>query len=66
MKKIAIIGSGSWGVALSIHLANMGHMVKIWSFAEDEAELINKKENVNFYQKLYYHKILLVIQILKR
>ena len=48
MKKIAIIGSGSWGVALSIHLANMGHMVKIWSFAEDEAELINKKRKCKF------------------
>lgn len=48
MKKIAIIGSGSWGVALSIHLANIGHMVKIWSFAEDEAELINKKRKCKF------------------
>ena len=24
MKKIAVIGSGSWGVALAIHLASMG------------------------------------------
>ena len=32
MNNIAIIGSGSWGVALATHLANMGHNVKIWSF----------------------------------
>ena len=32
MKKIAIIGSGSWGVALAIHLASIGHKVKIWSY----------------------------------
>ena len=41
MKKIAIIGSGSWGVALAIHLAKMGHLVKIWSGMEEEANLIN-------------------------
>ena len=41
MKKIAIIGSGSWGVALGIHLAKMGHDVKIWSFVQEEADLIN-------------------------
>lgn len=32
MKKICIIGSGSWGVALAIHTAKMGNQVKIWSF----------------------------------
>lgn len=48
MKKIAVIGSGSWGVALSMHLASMGHIVKIWSFAEEEANLINKEKKCVF------------------
>ena len=48
MKKIAVIGSGSWGVALSMHLASMGHIVKIWSFAEEEANLINKERKCVF------------------
>ena len=48
MKKIAVIGSGSWGVALSMHLASMGHTVKIWSFAEEEANLINKERKCKF------------------
>lgn len=48
MKKIAVIGSGSWGVALSIHLASMGHQVKIWSFAEEEANLINNDRKCMF------------------
>ncbi len=48
MKTIAVIGSGSWGVALSIHLANMGHTVKIWSFAEEEANLINQEKKCKF------------------
>jgi len=48
MKKIAIIGSGSWGVALGIHLAKMGHSIKIWSFAEEEANLINNEKKCKF------------------
>lgn len=48
LKTIAVIGSGSWGVALSLHLANMGHTVKIWSFAEEEANLINQERKCKF------------------
>lgn len=48
MKTIAIIGSGSWGVALAIHLAKMGHQVKIWSFAKEEADLINNEKKCKF------------------
>ena len=47
MKKIAIIGSGSWGVALAIHLASIGNKVKIWSYEEEEKRL---KKGVCFYQ----------------
>lgn len=48
MKKICIIGSGSWGAALAIHAAKMGHEVKLWSFSEDEKELINKEHKCKF------------------
>ena len=48
MRKIAIIGSGSWGAALAIHAANLGHEVKLWSFSEDEKELINKEHKCKF------------------
>ncbi len=51
MKKIAIIGSGSWGVALGIYLAGQGHEVKIWSFAEDERDLINNERKCKFLPK---------------
>ena len=34
MKTIAIIGSGSWGAALAIHLAKLGNKVKLWAFSE--------------------------------
>ena len=48
MKNIAIIGSGSWWVALAIHLAKLGNNIKIWSFAEDERDLINKEKKCKF------------------
>lgn len=48
MKNIAIIGSGSWGVALAIHLANLGNNVKIWSFLEEEKNLINNERKCKF------------------
>ena len=48
MKNIAIIGSGSWGVALAIHLAKLGNKVKIWSFMQEEADLINNEKKCKF------------------
>ena len=47
-RKIAIIGSGSWGCALAIHAAKMGHDVKIWSFSQEEADIINQKRKCKF------------------
>ncbi len=52
MKTIAIIGSGSWGVALSMHLASLGHNVRIWSFDEEEARLINEERKCKFLPKI--------------
>ena len=52
MKNIAIIGSGSWGTALAIHLAKMGNLVRIWSFAEDEMNLINNYKKCKFLPKV--------------
>ena len=48
MNNIAIIGSGSWGVALAIYLAKQGKKVKIWSFAKEEADLINNEKKCKF------------------
>lgn len=40
-KTVAIIGSGSWGIALGNHLGESGNKVKIWSFTKEEKEYIN-------------------------
>jgi len=48
MKKIAIIGSGSWGMALAIHLAKMNNEIKVWSYEQKEADLINNEKKCMF------------------
>ena len=48
MKNISIIGSGSWGCALGIYLANLGNNVKLWSFSQEEANLINNEKKCKF------------------
>ncbi len=45
---IAVIGSGSWGVALAIHLAKLGNNIKIWSFDEEEKRIINEERRCKF------------------
>lgn len=41
MNKIAVLGAGSWGTALSIVLADNGHDVRLWSHRQDQVEEIN-------------------------
>ena len=48
MKNIAIIGSGSWGVALGLHLAKRGNNIKIWSYEKEEQEIINNEKKCKF------------------
>lgn len=48
MKKVAIIGSGSWGVALATYLAKQGNKIKIWSFSENEKDQINNEKKCKF------------------
>ena len=31
MKQAAVLGGGSWGTALSVHLAELGHPVRLWA-----------------------------------
>jgi len=49
MAKINIIGSGGWGTANAILLANKGHEVLLWSYLEEESENLAKhRENKAF------------------
>ena len=52
MSNVAIIGSGSWGMAIAIHLAKLGNNVKVWSFLQEEADLINIEKKCKFLPKV--------------
>ena len=43
MANISIIGSGTWGMALSLLLYKKGHAVKVWSAIADEVEMLKKE-----------------------
>ncbi|NGP43697.1 NAD(P)H-dependent glycerol-3-phosphate dehydrogenase [Bacillaceae bacterium SIJ1] len=44
MARIAVIGAGSWGTALSMVLADNGHSVSLWTHREDLANDINERQ----------------------
>ena len=46
MKRIAVIGAGSWGTALGIVAARAGHEVLLWSHNGAVVESINR-EHIN-------------------
>ncbi len=41
MAKIGVLGSGTWGTALTIHLAGIGHEVTLWSAFQNEIDALN-------------------------
>ena len=49
MKRIAVIGGGSWGTALAIHLCSIRHSVTIWVYERDLAQRIESKRDNDLY-----------------
>lgn len=41
MAKVAVLGAGSWGTALSIVLSDNGHEVNLWTHKKEQADSIN-------------------------
>ena len=41
-KHLAILGGGSWGTALAIHLSKK-HQVKVWEFVVEQAQEMQEK-----------------------
>ena len=50
-QKVAVLGPGSWGTALSQVLNDNGHEVRIWGNLEDQIDEINEKHTNSRYFK---------------
>jgi len=49
LRKITVIGSGSWGTALAIHSYRLGHSVSLWTpFIEEYNQLTRSRVNERF------------------
>lgn len=47
--KVAVIGSGGWGTAISVLLAEKGNDVYLWSWIQEETDRLNRdRENKEF------------------
>jgi glycerol-3-phosphate dehydrogenase (NAD(P)+) len=42
IQQIAVLGAGSWGTALSVHLSRVGHEVRLWARAADLVDEIRR------------------------
>lgn len=48
-ERVSVIGAGSWGTALSVHLANMGYQIGLWVYEQEVIDTIIKdKENKQY------------------
>lgn len=48
-KIIAILGAGSWGTAVAIHLAKVGHKVLLWGHTPEQVALMIKERSNSTY-----------------
>ena len=49
MRNVAVVGAGSWGTALAVHLGRVGHEVRLW--ARDPAlvdDMASQRANVEY------------------
>lgn len=43
MRSVAVVGAGSWGTALAVHLARVGHRVQLWARDTDLVAAMNAR-----------------------
>lgn len=65
MSKVAVLGAGSWGTALSIVLADNGHDVRLWTHRVDQAETINTTHKNEKYLEIMVPKTIRAYSVLE-
>lgn len=56
-KKIAILGAGSWGTAIAVHLTNCGHDVMLWAHdPKHVAMMIEQQSNQRYLPSIPFPK----------
>lgn len=61
MKKMCVLGAGSWGTALALVLAQNGHYVKMWTLNKEQCEYINyNRENKTYLPGVHIHQNIVV------
>ena len=61
MKKISVIGAGSWGTAIANLLAEQNHQVRLWVYEKELAEIIRTThENTTYLPGVTLHQNLIV------
>lgn len=66
MKKIGVIGAGSWGTALALTLSGKGHQVKIWDVnPEHLQELEENRENKRYLPGIPFNECLQIAKTIQ-
>ena len=66
MKKVGVIGAGSWGTALAITLGSKGHQVKIWDInPEHVQEMKDNRENVRYLPDIKFNDNLHIVDTIE-
>ncbi|MFC1566550.1 NAD(P)H-dependent glycerol-3-phosphate dehydrogenase [bacterium] len=52
MKKITVLGAGSWGMALAVMLNENGFEVKVWDFDKNRANKLSKSRKFDLFKGL--------------
>jgi glycerol-3-phosphate dehydrogenase (NAD(P)+) len=65
--QIAILGAGSWGIALANHCHSMGHFVSLWEFdAKIAAELATRRAREEVLKGIVIHEEIIITADLKQ
>jgi len=70
MRRVAVLGGGSWGTAIAVHLARKGVLVRVWEYDSRQCARVNEaRENAKFLPGVklpkglgYFHEMAAVLE----